>query len=169
MPEPSHADGPADDNARLGATAVEFRRVARMNKHQLWSVCIAWCRDRTAAAAVLSRGLTEAWKVVKQTPEHIVSEGFPHPLRLTETIYRCVIDAASDSLAADRVRTEAAAGSPDDGLASLTAADISLYIMENYSALPRAVSCDLLNIPDDGNETLERVTKVLLREDPEVR
>lgn len=162
MPEsPDPADGRA---ALLGFTAMEFRRVARMNKHQLWSICVAWCRDRTAAA-VLSRGLTLAWSSVEGHPAHFLSGDSPVSRRLTETVYRCVLDAASDSLAADRARAGAAPGTADeDAHSALSAKEISLYIMVNYSLLPRSASCDLLDIPGDGDEILDRVTQVLLRD-----
>lgn len=140
---------------------MEFRRVARMNKHQLWSICIAWCRDRTAAAAVLSRGLTLAWHSVEEHPDHFLTGDSALALRLTETVYHHVLDAAADSLAADRIR----AGSSDrDSYATLSAEEISLYILENYSPLPRAVACDLLDISGDGSEVLDRVAQVLLRD-----
>lgn len=145
----------------LGFTAMEFRRVARMNKHQLWSVCIAWCRDRTAAAAVLSRGLTEAWNNVEKHPEHFLTGDSPLSLRLTEMVYRCVLDAAADSLAADQVRVRAA---DNDEYSFLSAEEISFYILENYSPLSRSVACNLLDITDDGSGILDRVTQVLLKD-----
>lgn len=145
----------------LGFTAMEFRRVARMNKHQLWSICVAWCRDRTAATAVLSRGLTLSWNSVEEHPEHFLTGDSPLPLRLTELVYHCVLDAASDSLAADRVRTRAV---DNDEYSSLSAKEISFYILENYSPLSRTVACDLLDIVSDGSQILDRVTQVLLRE-----
>lgn len=148
--------------AVLGFTAMEFRRVVRMNRHQLWSICIAWCRDRTAATAVLSRGLTTAWATVTEHTEHFLTGSSPLSPRLTETVFHCVLDAASDSLAADRARTADADG---DAAPTLSAGEISLYILENYSPIPRAVACDLLDIADDGSGILDRVTQVLLREE----
>lgn len=152
--------------AALGFTAMEFRRVARMNRHQLWSICVAWCRDRTAATSVLGRGLTMAWASVKEHPAHFLTGNSPLSLRLTETVYHCVLDAASGSLAADQMRTAAA---DEDASLTLSAEEISFYILENYSPLSRTVACDLLDITDDGSAILDRVAQVLLREERQHR
>lgn len=147
----------------MGSVAMEFRRVARMNKHQLWSVCVAWCRDRTAAAAVLSRGLTDAWTSVRDSAP-VPGAGPDLSAQLTRTVYRCVLGAASDSLAADRIRHRSQQGNTGPGAGStLSATELSLYIMANYSALPRPVVCDLLSLPGDGAEPLKKVSQVLLR------
>lgn len=164
MPEAS--DHSADRVTSLGFTAMEFRRVARMNKHQLWSICVSWCRDRTAAAAVLSRGLTIAWSTVENNLDHLFSDDVPLSPKLTETVYRCVLDAATDSLAADRVRAELA---EEDAFSALSAEEISLYILVNYSPLPRDLVCGLLDVPSDGTDILDRVTKALLRESSQSR
>lgn len=166
------APEPAPD--LLGHCAMEFRRVARMNKHQLWSICVAWCRDRAAAAAVLSRGLTDAWAEVKTTDPVALATPAPGELplsaQLTRVIYRCVLAAASGSLAADvhaagRAEQSGTTGADaTDAYAPLSPAEISLYVMASYSPLPTGYACELLGI--DGDGVLDRVSRVLLRDLP---
>ncbi len=141
-----------------------------MNKHQLWSVAVAWCRDRATAAAVLTRGLTEAWTVARQcavtqddgvpSPEDPGTHEPPSSAFLTRVIYSCVLDAASGSLTAGRHRETGT----QDTATGLSPQEISLYIMASYSPLPREVVCELLDVPGDGSEILARVSQVLLRE-----
>ena len=166
---------PAPDH--LGHCAMEFRRVSRMNKHQLWSICVAWCRDRAAAAAVLSRGLTDAWAEVKAADPATLTTPAPGALplsaQLTRVIYRCVLAAASGSLAADLHAAERAeqaeqadltGADATDTYASLSPTEISLYVMASYSPLPTGYACELLGI--DGDGVLDRVSRVLLRDLP---
>lgn len=166
------APEPAPD--LLGHCAMEFRRVSRMNKHQLWSICVAWCRDRAAAAAVLSRGLTDAWAEVKADDPVALTTPVPgtRPLsaQLTRVIYRCVLAAASGSLAADlhaadrAEHTEQAGTDATDAYVSLSPEEISLYVMASYSPLPTEYACELLGIDGDGTGVLDRVDQVLLRD-----
>ncbi|WP_296102939.1 hypothetical protein [uncultured Corynebacterium sp.] len=119
------------DNPYLPYLAMEFRRIARMNKQQLWSIVSAFTpnevelrppyrdtgNDESWSVTILALGLSQAWQNTQTITEDQSRPGRRTVRKVTKIIYSEVFNTARQSLGAlDRAEEES--GSQDRGISS---------------------------------------------------
>ena len=109
------------DNPYLPYLAMEFRRIARMNKQQLWSIVSAFTpnevelrppyrdtgNDESWSVTILALGLSQAWQNTQTITEEHSRPGRQTVGKVTKIIYSEVFKTARQSLGAlDRAEEE---------------------------------------------------------------